>query len=205
MSWMLWMSLQNQHRKKIVLSTKTSSIPHPGLAWKRENRSKCPTFFQILYPEQTGEIMNIIVVQCWRFSSRGEQEKDLKGEIETWTRVLWAYEFSKRQLEIMKYFNARYENLDARDDYSAKHNKEGQDEIKYSGRIRTSSVHGWQCIMPSLQRCGILMPTNGTSIVTRIRCSRQKEQKSKRGDGISRAQHDVSGWLDPQSRRIAQT
>src|ERR1700683_334755 len=44
--------------------------------------------------------------------------KDLKYEIQTWDESFLKYEFSKRQLEIMKYFNVRYECLDARDDYS---------------------------------------------------------------------------------------
>lgn len=55
----------------------------------------------------------------------------MKGENETWDKSFVAYEFNKRQLEIMKYFNAQYECLDAHDNYSTKRNKEGQDEIKY--------------------------------------------------------------------------
>jgi hypothetical protein len=45
--------------------------------------------------------------------------KDLKIESKTWDETFTEYEFSKRQQELMKYFNVRYECLDARDDYSA--------------------------------------------------------------------------------------
>ena len=50
--------------------------------------------------------------------------KDLKTAVESWDKSFVAHEFSKRQLEIMKYFNVRYECLDARDDYSTKKDKE---------------------------------------------------------------------------------
>lgn len=42
-----------------------------------------------------------------------------------------AHDFGKRQLELMKYFAVRYECLDARDDYSAKRDKENEDNISY--------------------------------------------------------------------------
>ncbi|KAH7905862.1 hypothetical protein BJ138DRAFT_1017128, partial [Hygrophoropsis aurantiaca] len=45
--------------------------------------------------------------------------RDLKGEDTTWSECFKSYNFTDRQREIMKYFNVRYECLDARDDYSA--------------------------------------------------------------------------------------
>jgi hypothetical protein len=57
--------------------------------------------------------------------------KDLKGKMDTWDKSFTKHEFSKRQMEVMKYFNVRYECLDARDDYSAKRDKEDDDKIKY--------------------------------------------------------------------------
>ena len=45
--------------------------------------------------------------------------KDLKLEDQTWDDAFRTYTFNTRQLEIMKYFNVRYECLDARDDYAA--------------------------------------------------------------------------------------
>jgi len=57
--------------------------------------------------------------------------KDLKAKMETWDKSFMTQEFNKRQMEIMKFFNVRYECLDARDDYSTKHDKEDTEKIKY--------------------------------------------------------------------------
>jgi hypothetical protein len=57
--------------------------------------------------------------------------KDLKAKMETWDKSFMTQDFNKRQMEIMKFFNVRYECLDARDDYSTKHDKEDTDKIKY--------------------------------------------------------------------------
>jgi hypothetical protein len=46
--------------------------------------------------------------------------KDLKLTTETWDDSFLKYKFSMCQCEIIKYFNMRYECLDARDDYSAR-------------------------------------------------------------------------------------
>jgi len=56
--------------------------------------------------------------------------KDLKGEHSSWDKAFVAHEFTRRQKEIMKYFDVRYECLDARDDYSAKRAK-GDNGISY--------------------------------------------------------------------------
>jgi hypothetical protein len=57
--------------------------------------------------------------------------RDLKSELQSWDDSFMTYKFSKRQIEIMKYFNLRYECLDARDDYSAKRDKENSEDICY--------------------------------------------------------------------------
>jgi len=49
--------------------------------------------------------------------------KDLKLEYQNWDDAFTAHLFNARQLEIMKYFNVRYECLDARDDYAAQMKK----------------------------------------------------------------------------------
>ncbi|KIM79447.1 hypothetical protein PILCRDRAFT_74363, partial [Piloderma croceum F 1598] len=49
--------------------------------------------------------------------------KDLRSNEESWDKSFVTHEFTKRQMEIMKYFNVQYECLDARDDYSAKRDK----------------------------------------------------------------------------------
>ena len=51
--------------------------------------------------------------------------RDLKLKGESWDKSFVAHEFTKRQMEIMKYFNVRYECLDARDDYSARKDESG--------------------------------------------------------------------------------
>jgi hypothetical protein len=51
--------------------------------------------------------------------------KDLKADVHSWDQSFVGHEFTKRQTEIMKYLNTRYECLGARDDYSAKRSKEG--------------------------------------------------------------------------------
>jgi hypothetical protein len=49
--------------------------------------------------------------------------RDLKSNEESWDKSFVAHEFTKRQMEIMRYFNLRYECLDARDDYSVRKDK----------------------------------------------------------------------------------
>jgi hypothetical protein len=49
--------------------------------------------------------------------------KDLKHNNQTWDESFLEHKFTKRQLEFIKYFNLRYECLDARDDYSARRKK----------------------------------------------------------------------------------
>ena len=49
--------------------------------------------------------------------------KDLKSEDHSWDDAFTTHMFNTRQLEIMKYFNVRYECLDARDDYAAQMKK----------------------------------------------------------------------------------
>ncbi|KIM84091.1 hypothetical protein PILCRDRAFT_56716, partial [Piloderma croceum F 1598] len=55
--------------------------------------------------------------------------KDLKTRTESWDDSFLAYNFNQRQQEILRYFNSRYECLDARDDYSANRDKQKGDVI----------------------------------------------------------------------------
>jgi hypothetical protein len=48
---------------------------------------------------------------------------DLRTEQQNWDNAFSDYKFSQRQSEIMKYFNVRYECLDARDDFAAQMKK----------------------------------------------------------------------------------
>jgi hypothetical protein len=49
--------------------------------------------------------------------------KDLKYETQSWDEAFNKYQFTLQQQKIMKYFNVRYECLDARDDYAAQMKK----------------------------------------------------------------------------------
>src|SRR6267154_1984088 len=50
--------------------------------------------------------------------------KDLKTNTESWDKTFVFHEFTKVQNEKMKFFNVRYECIDARDDFSAQRDKE---------------------------------------------------------------------------------
>ena len=49
--------------------------------------------------------------------------KELRDEQQSWDDAFFKHKFSSRQSEIMKYFNVRYECLDARDDFAAQMKK----------------------------------------------------------------------------------
>jgi hypothetical protein len=49
--------------------------------------------------------------------------KDLKLEDQNWDDAFITHKFNIKQLEIIRYFNVRYECLDARDDYAAEMKK----------------------------------------------------------------------------------
>ena len=49
--------------------------------------------------------------------------KELRDEQQSWDDAFFKHKFSLRQSEIMKYFNVRYECLDARDDFAAQMKK----------------------------------------------------------------------------------
>jgi len=44
--------------------------------------------------------------------------KNLKDDDQSWDEAFTDYKFTPRQIELMKFFNIRYECNDARDDYS---------------------------------------------------------------------------------------
>jgi hypothetical protein len=54
--------------------------------------------------------------------------KEMRTEQDSWDKTFVNYKFTPRQIEIMNYFNVRYECLDARDDYSAQRKQEGDRE-----------------------------------------------------------------------------
>src|SRR6266849_2032754 len=58
--------------------------------------------------------------------------KDLRTDEQSWDDSFINYRFSSRQMELMKYFNLKYECLDARDDYAAQLKKEEGEGMFYA-------------------------------------------------------------------------
>ncbi len=54
--------------------------------------------------------------------------KELKSETDTWDKAFLQHNFTAKEVQLMKNFNLRYECADARDDYSAKQNKNKETE-----------------------------------------------------------------------------
>jgi len=67
----------------------------------------------------------LTIFKPWRF------HLDLKSQLDSWHKKFMKYKFTNHQLQIMKYFNIRYECLDARDDFSTKYNKSDAELIHY--------------------------------------------------------------------------
>jgi len=86
----------------------------------------CKDGFQILlvvqFQEVIMEIENILLYYV-TFFKPWRTGKDLKLEDQNWDDAFENHVFSTMQLEKMKYFNVRYECLDARDDYAAQMKK----------------------------------------------------------------------------------
>ncbi|KAH7905819.1 hypothetical protein BJ138DRAFT_976209, partial [Hygrophoropsis aurantiaca] len=94
--------------------------------------------------------------------------RDLRDENTTWTERFQAYAFSDRQREIMKFFNVRYECLDARDDYSAqmrednsKHDFSAWDNDNYPGEHEEEIVEH-DMVFPRSESDQIMDDTIGT-------------------------------------------
>ena len=125
--------------------------------------------------------------------------RNLKSKLDSWDKSFTAHEFTKRQLEIMKFFNVRYECLDARDDYSAQRDKEGEDKIKY--QWATSDVIGALDDMHDTEAYA------GADFEIQQQYDGYEEEPfnvlGKRGKyrkeamAVAERTLNVSGWLDP--------
>ena len=65
---------------------------------------------------------------------------DLKSTNETWEYAFDNYNFSDRQIKLMKIFNLRYECLDARDDYSAQMKDSEKEDNQFWGSSDNSRL-----------------------------------------------------------------
>ncbi|KDR70819.1 hypothetical protein GALMADRAFT_46254, partial [Galerina marginata CBS 339.88] len=85
----------------------------------KENSKIVPNFIGVGLPRKTGgddeyySLTMLALFKPWRTYT------DLKRDDRTWSEEFCAFEFTGRQIEVMKNFNVRYECLDARDDYGA--------------------------------------------------------------------------------------
>ena len=96
---------------------------------KKDNPLVVPNFLFIILPRSDRGDREYYCCAMLTFFKPWRNGKDLKLRDQSWDKSFVAHEFTKRQMEIMKYFNVRYECLDARDDYSAK--KDKSDDISY--------------------------------------------------------------------------
>ncbi|KIM72479.1 hypothetical protein PILCRDRAFT_81835, partial [Piloderma croceum F 1598] len=90
---------------------------------RREDSSIVPNFLPNTLPRSDCGDREYYCCTMLTFFKPWRSGKDLKSSEESWDKAFVAHEFNERQMEIMKYFNLRYECLDARDDYSAKRDK----------------------------------------------------------------------------------
>jgi len=98
---------------------------------QKEDPSVVPNFLPNILPRSDRGDREYYCCTMLTFFKPWRTGRDLRVESDTWDKSFVAHEFTKRQMEIMKYFNVRYECLDARDDFSAKRDKEGDDYICY--------------------------------------------------------------------------
>ncbi|KAF7793558.1 hypothetical protein EIP86_004672, partial [Pleurotus ostreatoroseus] len=91
------------HRVRIRSESNGLVPDFKGAALPRKDRGNredyCMTMLTLFKPWRTG--------------------KELKNTEDTWDKTFLAYKFTDRQHELFKFFNIKYECLDARDDYSA--------------------------------------------------------------------------------------
>ena len=121
--------------------------------------------------------------------------KDLKAKMETWDKSFMAHDFGKRQMEIMKFFNVRYECLDAHNDYSANRDKEDQDKIKYQWATSdTLSAHYAEAYSGADFNMDKTHDTYDEELfdIPGKKCKSRREAMAL----AARTMH-ISGWLDP--------
>ena len=124
--------------------------------------------------------------------------KDLTSELQSWDDSFMTYEFSKRQLEIMKYFNVRYECLDARDDYSSKRDKETNEDICYQWATSDTLDQLDDIHYSEKANSGADFNTNGYSDDDGSAFSELGINARNRRDAMLSAERimKTSGWLD---------
>jgi len=165
---------------------------------KREDPFIVPNFLPNTLPRADRGDREYYCCTMLTFFKPWRTGKDLKAKMETWDKSFMAHEFSKRQTEIMKFFNVRYECLDARDDYSAKRDKEDEDKIKY--QWATSDMLG------ALDDAHYAEAYSGADFDTKkhdgyeeeiFNISGRKDKNRREAMALAERTMNISGWLDP--------
>ena len=94
----------------------------------RENHSIVPNFIGGALPREKDGNMNYFAITMLTLFKPWRKIEDLKSPDQQWETIFNLHQFSDREKEIMKYFQVRYECLDARDDYNAIMRSQGSDE-----------------------------------------------------------------------------
>ena len=163
---------------------------------KRENPLVVPNFTPNTLPRSDRGDREYYCCTMLTFFKPWRSGKDLKGDMETWDKSFSQCEFSKRQLDIMKFFNVRYECLDARDDYSAKRDKSDDENIKYQWATEN--------LLDALDDVHYTETYSGADFAVNTNEEHDSYnifgKKGKyRQDAMSLAERtmNMSGWLDP--------
>src|SRR5882762_6611769 len=98
---------------------------------QKEDPSVVPNFLPNVLPRSDRGDREYYCCTMLTFFKPWRTGRDLRVESNNWDKSFVSHEFTKRQMEIMKYFNVRFECLDARDDFSAKRDKGGDNNICY--------------------------------------------------------------------------
>src|SRR6267154_6312720 len=118
------MSWQNMSQKK----DKSFQPGHPqcnthNAHMKKEDPSVIPNFLPNALPRSDRGDREYYCCTMLTLFKPWRNGKDLKENDDSWDKSFVAHEFTKRQMEIMKYFDVHYECLDARDDHYAQRAK----------------------------------------------------------------------------------
>ena len=110
-------------------------IGHPqsnthGASMRKEDPFAVPNFLPNVLPRSDRGDREYYCCTMLTLFKPWRSGRDLKSDGDSWDKGFVAHDFTKRQRQILDYFNVRYECLDARDDYSAKKDK-GEGDISY--------------------------------------------------------------------------
>jgi len=125
---------------------------------------------------------------------RGGGDLKLKGE--SWDKSFTNYEFTKRQMQIMNYFNVRYECLDARDDHYAKRAK-GNGGISYQWATpelldELDELHDSELVMAGADFNGTDYEDEGNMLTAVGKKGKRRNNDMLTAERIMK----TAGWLD---------